>query len=59
MPRFAREAGLADEGRFPFGRGTSLRHLTSGGDPYDGPDGWDGGTHDGYDHGGGGGDGSD
>ncbi|MFJ4950066.1 TIGR04222 domain-containing membrane protein [Streptomyces sp. NPDC088760] len=65
VPRFAREAGLtgrgalADEGRFPFGRGTSLRHPTSGQDPYDGPDGWDGGTHDGYDHGGGGGGGFD
>ncbi|QTE01798.1 TIGR04222 domain-containing membrane protein [Streptomyces cyanogenus] len=61
VPRFAREAGLtgrgalADEGRFPFGRGNSLRHLISGGDPYDGSDhgfdGW-GGAHGGYDHGG-------
>ncbi|MET8773189.1 TIGR04222 domain-containing membrane protein, partial [Streptomyces sp. NPDC004658] len=62
-PRFAREAGLtgrgalADEGRFPFGRGTSLRHIVGDEGRYDG---WDGG-HDhgghhyggGHDHGGG------
>ncbi|MEV5147983.1 TIGR04222 domain-containing membrane protein [Streptomyces sp. NPDC052727] len=67
VPHFAREAGLtgrgalADEGRFPFGRGNSLRHLISGGDPYDSADhglgGWGGddrggGAHGGYDHGG-------
>ncbi|MEU6594227.1 TIGR04222 domain-containing membrane protein [Streptomyces sp. NPDC046881] len=64
VPHFAREAGLtgrgalADEGRYPFGRGTSLRHLISGGDPYGdadhGHDGWDGGGHGGHDHGHGG-----
>ncbi|MEU6667534.1 TIGR04222 domain-containing membrane protein [Streptomyces sp. NPDC046727] len=65
VPRFAREAGLtgrgalADEGRFPFGRGNDLRRLYD----YEDLTGWDGdgddhghshggGTHGGHDHGG-------
>ncbi|MGV9754706.1 TIGR04222 domain-containing membrane protein [Streptomyces tricolor] len=67
VPRFAREAGLtgrgalADEGRFPFGRGESLRRIADDRDPYDaldgGLDGGDGddrsgGAYGGDDHGG-------
>ncbi|MFF5532283.1 TIGR04222 domain-containing membrane protein [Streptomyces cinerochromogenes] len=63
VPRFAREAGLtgrgalADEGRFPFGRGTRLRHITGDEDLYGDLGDWDGddrdgGTHGGHDHGG-------
>lgn len=62
VPRFAREAGLtgrgalADEGRFPFGRGTGLRHIAGDEDLYGdlgGRDGDDrgGGAHDGHGHG--------
>ncbi|WP_225825264.1 TIGR04222 domain-containing membrane protein [Streptomyces naphthomycinicus] len=58
VPRFAREAGLtgrgslADEGRFPFGRGDDLRRLYDDTDPT----GWDGHGHGhghGHSHGGG------
>ncbi|MET8565255.1 TIGR04222 domain-containing membrane protein [Streptomyces flaveolus] len=68
-PRFAREAGLtgrgalADEGRFPFGRGNSLRHIVGDEGTYDGfgadagdrsgGDGHGGHGHGGHDHGGG------
>ncbi|MEW2516234.1 TIGR04222 domain-containing membrane protein [Streptomyces sp. NPDC046870] len=58
-PRFAREAGLtgrgalADEGRFPFGRGTAFRYVLGDGAAYDGWDGGGGGHgHGGYGHGG-------
>ncbi|MFG2353297.1 TIGR04222 domain-containing membrane protein [Streptomyces sp. NPDC048521] len=64
-PRFAREGGLtgrgalADEGRFPFGRGTGLRGIVgdeglTAWDGYDDGGGHDhGGAHGGHDHGGG------
>ncbi|UFR01526.1 TIGR04222 domain-containing membrane protein [Streptomyces sp. Go40/10] len=63
VPRFAREAGLtgrgalADEGRFPFGRGTGPRHLAGDEDLYGDLGSWDGddrggGTHGGHGHGG-------
>ncbi|MGW2715913.1 TIGR04222 domain-containing membrane protein [Streptomyces sp. NPDC001356] len=70
-PRFAREAGLtgrgalADEGRFPFGRGTAFRYVVGDEGAYGGWDGGDGGygghDHGGHDYGGGcgGGGGSD
>ncbi|MEW2283010.1 TIGR04222 domain-containing membrane protein [Streptomyces sp. NPDC047841] len=67
-PRFAREAGLtgrgalADEGRFPFGRGTAFRYVVGGEGGDDGRDGGGGGYgghgdgghgHGGHDYGGG------
>ncbi|MFH9083998.1 MULTISPECIES: TIGR04222 domain-containing membrane protein [unclassified Streptomyces] len=70
-PRFAREAGLtgrgalADEGRFPFGRGTAFRYVVGDEAGYGGWDGGGGGYgghgHGGHDYGGGcgGGGGSD
>ncbi|MEV7815133.1 TIGR04222 domain-containing membrane protein [Streptomyces flaveolus] len=53
-PRFAREAGLtgrgalADEGRFPFGRGTVFRYVVGDEAIWDGG----GGGYGGHDHGG-------
>ncbi|MGW3465941.1 TIGR04222 domain-containing membrane protein [Streptomyces olivaceoviridis] len=59
-PRFAREAGLtgrgalADEGRFPFGRGTAFRYVVGDEGAYDGGDGggYGGHGHGGHDYGG-------